>query len=388
MSAVLLYSCCAMAQVTYTRHEVGVSANYVRTGFSANLGGIALRYTYNFRPEIALDTSFTFYPQDLPRVANEGGRSFAWFAGPKAGIRRQCWGVFGKAMPGFRHFTSVPEFHVDSISPLQVSTITMGRTHFSMELGGVFELYPNSRWIIRADVSEILSRYATGLKLPEIPTPQGIAVFGYAPGVIHSAVSGSGGIGYRFGERQEQSTAGQSGFHRLEVGVQYAVWNRSLFKDEMMDDSGLGVWGSYYLNHHIAIDGGVTHFWERLYIVAPQEGGNSWQALLGVKLGITRERFGAYAKVRPGVVRFANAVNDEAAFGVRGAFQPVTQFVIDMGGVLEFYPKRHLVIRIDLSDVTIRYGARMATYIGAPSFRWPSYTASTIQTSFGFGWRF
>lgn len=379
----------AQTQVTYARHELGLAATYTRTSyFDPSLGGVTGRYTLNRGPELAFETSFTFYPQDLSRVSGQGGRSFSWFAGPKAGIRRSKWGLFGKATPGFRHFMSVPDFRVDSITPLIVTPITEGRTHFALELGGVLEFYPTSKWIVRTDLSEVLTRFGDDKKR-DIVTPTGIVGFGFTGGEIHPAVSLSASIGYQLGRQQQATPQSGSAFHRSEAGIQYALSNIGYAQGfEMMDNSGLGVWGSYYLNRHVAIDGAATHFWDRLTIVAAQDGGNFWQVVGGPKIGITREKFGAYAKVRPGIVRFASASNDEAAFATRGEFQPVTQFAIDMGGVLEFYPKRHWVVRMDFSDVTIHYGARTATYLFGPPFRWPAYWQTTLQTSFGFGWRF
>jgi hypothetical protein len=385
----LLLCICAAAQDTWSRHEVGASGNFLQAGsFNRDLGGFEVRYDYNVGPELALETSFAVYPQSATLVANEGGRSFSWFAGPKVGMRRKRWGLYGKAMPGLRHFTSVPEFRVDSISPLQVSRITMGRTHFALQLGGVFEVYPTSRWIVRTDVGEVLSRYGTGPKLPEIVTPDSVAIFGFAPGVVHSSLSVSAGFGYRFGQAREQLTVAPSHYRRLEAGAQYALWNRSHAEFEMMDDSGVGVWGSFYLNRHVALDGACTRFWERRFLIEPQQGGNSLSTLFGAKVGITHERFGAYAKVRPGFVRFADAMRDQQAFVATRHGQPATQFAIDVGGVLEFYPKQHLVMRFDLSDLTIHYASRTTTYIFGPPFHWPGYTASTILSSFGVGWRF
>jgi hypothetical protein len=388
-AVVLCFAACAEAQVAYTRHELGVSGTYTRTSyFDPNLGGITGRYTLNFRPELALETSFTFYPPHLSPVAGQGGRSLSWFAGPKAGIRRNTWGLFGKAMPGFRHFTSVPDFRIESTSPLQVSSVTEGRTHFALELGGVLELYPTSKWIIRTDVTEVLTRFGDDMR-PPIVIPTGIAVFGYTPGEIHPSISISAGIGYRLGRRQESAPKSTAAFQRSEAGIQYALSHIGYDQGfEMMDNSGLGAWGSYYLNRHVAIDAAATHFWSRTTIVAAQIGGSFWQVVAGPKIGITREKFGAYAKFRPGIVRFSNASNNEVAFISSGKFQPVTQFALDMGGVLEFYPKRHFVVRMDFSDVTIHYGARTATYVFGPPFHWPAYWQTTLQTSFGFGWRF
>src|SRR3954471_456796 len=114
-----------------------------------NLIGIGGRYTYNVRREFAFETSFTFFPQNLASISGQGGRSFGWFTGAKAGIRRQHWGVFGKAAPGLRHFNSVPEFIIPQpFDPFKVTTANRGRTHFAVELGAALEFYLKSKWIV------------------------------------------------------------------------------------------------------------------------------------------------------------------------------------------------------------------------------------------------
>ena len=365
---------CASAQVTYTRHEIGLAGDYVRDVhfLESNRGGVTGRYAYNLNSAIALESALTFVPWTPPFSVAVGGRELDWFTGVKAGVRRPRWGIFGKAQPGFRNFSEVYEHPTYSLT---------SRTHFALDLGGVFEFYPAKRWIVRADVSEVLTR------IGDDQTRAGIA---YTTPHIAAPIAVRVGANYRLG-RLEEVPPSSSGRHAsAEAGVQYGLSSIAYDQGfEMMDNSGLGAWGSYYFNRHVAIDASAMHFWSRTTIVTAQIGGSFWQMVAGPKIGITREKFGVYAKVRPGIVRFANAVNDIPAFATTGRFQPVTQLAIDMGGVLEFYPKRHWVIRMDFSDVTIHYGSRTSIYPAPETpFRWPAYWQTTLQTGFGFGWRF
>jgi hypothetical protein len=264
------------------------------------------------------------------------------------------------------------------------------RRHFALDLGGVVEFYPAGRWIVRADVSEILTRFGDNQVRPILLPGPVLLVYPYDPGRVQSAISASIGLTYRLGELRRARPAGtEASFRRIEGGVQYALANVSVDQGtEMSDSSGLGVWASLYLNRHIALDGAVTHFWNGSRYVSAQQGGNFWQAVVGAKVGITREKFGAYAKVRPGMARFAKAITNTPKFLVTNQFDPATQFAIDMGGVVEFYPTRHVVARADFGDLTIHYGARNAVGLFAGPYRAPAYTESAIQTSFGIGWRF
>lgn len=378
----------AAAQTSYTRHEVSAGATYTRTNyFDPNLGGITGRYTFNVRRDFAVESAITFYPQDLLQAAAQGGRSFAWFTGAKAGVRRQKWGLFGKAAPGFWHFSSVSQWRIPQpFDPANISSVNRGRTHFAVELGGVLEIYPSARWIIRTDVSEVLRRDGDDM-VREVVTPSTVYVFGFAAGAIRPSISVAATVGYRLGQARDSAPSPTTNLHRLEAGVQYALNSLSV-STEMTDNSGLGGWASFYLNKHIAIDGAITHYWYGSMFITQQSGGNYLQALAGLKLGITRGRFGAYAKVRPGAVRFTKAVADLPTFISTGKFQPATNLAIDMGGVLEFYPTRHLVMRADFSDLTIRYGARAAVSFSGVRYTAPSYWDTSLQTSFGFGWRF
>jgi hypothetical protein len=72
--------------------------------------GFGGRFTYNFTKNIAVEAEANFFPDDkksmrvsgMPiRVSEPGGRKFQVVFGPKIGIRKKKFGVFGKVRPGF-----------------------------------------------------------------------------------------------------------------------------------------------------------------------------------------------------------------------------------------------------------------------------------------------
>lgn len=81
--------------------------------------------------------------------------------------------------------------------------------------------------------------------------------------------------------------------------------------------------------------------------------------LAGVKAGYRGDRFGVFGKVRPGFTH----LTDEGvgctgglcalALFVRPEYR--TEFALDLGGMVEFYPSRRLVARLDLGDEMIRH---------------------------------
>jgi hypothetical protein len=72
------------------------------------------------------------------------------------------------------------------------------------------------------------------------------------------------------------------------------------------------------------------------------------QALFGARIGGRIGGIGLYGKVRPGFMRF-----DQNLY-VPGLD---TRAVLDLGGVLEFYSRRHLAARIDFGDTVTCYGS-------------------------------
>ena len=92
--------------------------------------------------------------------------------------------------------------------------------------------------------------------------------------------------------------------------------------------------------------------------------GSVTQLFGGVKLGARAERFGLFAKLRPGLVRFGS---DFLAPGVVciAVFPPPesclaerTSMAFDLGTVVEFYPTRRMLLRLDLSSTHIWYRPR------------------------------
>src|SRR5215211_1309560 len=104
------------------------------------------------------------------------------------------------------------------------------------------------------------------------------------------------------------------------------------------DDLGYG-WGAgsrftYNLNNYIALDSEVNFF-------LPDEGpAYATQGLFGIKAGKRTRYVGVFAKVRPGF-QTNFLVNDREQ----------ARFALDVGGVAEVYPNRHVVLRFDAGDV-------------------------------------
>lgn len=100
--------------------------------------------------------------------------------------------------------------------------------------------------------------------------------------------------------------------------------------------------------------------------------------LIGCRLGKHFDRFGVFGAVRPGVIHFGGTY-----FAQR--LDQKTRPMMNVGGILEYYPSRRTILRINFDDAIIYYG-------DAHRFNRPSPdtlgTVHNLQPGFGFGYRF
>ena len=172
----------ARAQSVASQVEVGGQFSIIdmRESISEKPPGVGGRFTYNFSDQIALDSELNYFSTsevDLNRTQGlfgikAGGR----FGSPSVGL-------FAKARPGFMRFHGrrQPGVSVD------------GTTKFALDLGGVVELYPSKRVMVRIDVGDTIIFYngetIRRLSLPGGPQEQ--------LGTSHN-LQASIGIGFRF----------------------------------------------------------------------------------------------------------------------------------------------------------------------------------------------
>lgn len=119
------------------------------------------------------------------------------------------------------------------------------------------------------------------------------------------------------------------------------------------DQAIIGVRATWNISRHFSLDGdlGFSPLYPQGFTV--WDGGRLIQGQFGVKSGIRRERWGVFAKVRPGFVSFSEAIHDITSTTTKTG--PKTYFSLDTGGVLEFYPSPRVNVRFDAGDTMIRY---------------------------------
>jgi opacity protein-like surface antigen len=168
---------------------------------------------------------------------------------------------------------------------------------------------------------------------------------------------------------------------------------------DQFDVGYVGVGGrfGYNFNRFLSIEAEGNFFPERNFNEVEQS--RKAQFLAGLKAGIRTEKFGVFAKARPGLMYFSSIPAHE-----RCTFSPITptvftsttscvqekqtNFAFDVGGVVEYYPTSRIIIRLDLGDTLVHFKETGPTPNFGSSVFTPANTTHNFQCSIGFGIRF
>lgn len=184
-------------------------------------------------------------------------------------------------------------------------------------------------------------------------------------------------------------------------------------------EPGFGARFTYNLTKHIALEAEGNFFpgrpLEEFGAFSPGgiPAGHIYQGQFGVKAGKRFKKVGVFMKIRPGFVGFTQA-SQFTGFRLTSFFHPsqgrqvqlenaefrigkATYPSVDVGCVVEFYPSRRIVTRLDIGDTIIRYGiyqeplsAVCALCCPCPTrlYERPAETRHNLQFSAGIGIRF
>jgi hypothetical protein len=189
---------------------------------------------------------------------------------------------------------------------------------------------------------------------------------------------------------------------RIEVGVQFSSitfagrHTPNIFSVSSTE-AGFGGRITFNINKHFALEGEGNYFPHENYSDSGR-GGTLWQSHFGVKVGKRFGKFGVFAKARPGFASFSSSVAQVDSYTVTDSAGnrytvPIisnkrrTNFALDLGGVLEFYPSRRVLTRIDVGDTLIHY-AGDSVVPSTLGFLLEKPTLHNLQISAGIGFRF
>ena len=237
---------------------------------------------------------------------------------------------------------------------IQGQTITP--TYFELNLGGGLEYYLSPRWVLRADIAGNPYRVANETyAIPNAGTTLAI-------GKIEDTTRLSFGVAYRPGElRDNPPETPVTG--RAEFGPLFSTLMsvREGTVNGVRTDLGAGGFVSYRLWGVFYLDSDVLFFPESRSTGGPHDGGEMLQGLFGVKGGIRRNRYGFFGKIRPGFNSYAEALTsstNESNGTPSYTYGRSTNLVLDLGGIVEFYPTERSTLRLEAGDTHIFYGNR------------------------------
>jgi hypothetical protein len=156
--------------------------------------GFGGRFTLNLTEKFAVEAEGNYYTRRFDVFFNPGGRMYQGQFGVKVGKRREHWGWFVKARPGFVGFTQVFDLLPDQLLPPFLSFRFVKRRYPSVDVGGVFEFYVSRHWIARFDVGDTIIRYGA-LRTPQFI--QSMPIF-TRPAETRHNLQVTTGIGFRF----------------------------------------------------------------------------------------------------------------------------------------------------------------------------------------------
>ncbi len=151
---------------------------------------------------------------------------------------------------------------------------------------------------------------------------------------------------------------------RWEIGGHYSMLNirtnRVGCGGCRATDLGFGAHFGYNISSWVGLDSEIDFFPDPAQGATNLDGGRITQGLFGVKAGVRTQRWGFFAKVRPGFVSFGRAI-----VGVSPTPPPfslifgrITHYATDVGGIVEYRLSPHVALRFDLGDIIVRYGAQ------------------------------
>jgi len=371
------------AQDNYTRVEFGAQYSTARLTNSdlgaTDYSGFGGRFDWNFNRRLAFESQLDFFPENtLPLLSIQGGKTLQAVFGVRAKvIQTRRLSVFGLIRPGFFHFTDVLYFNSSSTTGFAEHS----ETHFVLNLGGGIEYYLNPRWVLRADLEGDPYRVPNS----KVALSGGSA---FSVGKIDDTTRFSVGVAYRPGalveNEKETNVPGKWEFGPLFSTMFVA---REGPTDGVRTEPGFGGYASYRFYHVFYFDSDLLYFPRGSNSSGPHDGGEILEGLFGLKGGIRRNHFGIFGKVRPGFNSYSQALSAISSTG-QESFDRSTNFVLDLGGIVEFYPGERSTLRLEAGDTHIYFNTRDVNFGGTIVPASGGKLQHTIQFIVGYGWRF
>jgi hypothetical protein len=186
---------------------------------------------------------------------------------------------------------------------------------------------------------------------------------------------------------------------KYEVAVEFTTMGREDFRGGT--EAGIGARFTYNLNKVFSLEAAAYHFPRTCFTC--EHDGTVTEVVGGLKVGKRFEKWGIFAKARPGVVSFSRGAFNivptagPPSFPFEFEFNRLNSFAVDAGGAVEFYPSNRIVTRFDVGDTIIHFSRRrfntVVSDLSGPTFTLfqvttPAKTTHNFQFMAGVGFRF
>jgi hypothetical protein len=153
------------AQSEEWKFEVGAQISGLAGGSFGEHHGVGGggRVTFNLTKSLALEGELNYFPS----TGFDNVRRFQGQFGVKSGFRFNKFGLFGKVRPGFINLKRdvfvilptpcVPAPETICLQSGATFSFSNSDTGFSLDVGGVAELYPSKRIVVRLDVGDTIA---------------------------------------------------------------------------------------------------------------------------------------------------------------------------------------------------------------------------------------
>lgn len=159
--------------------------------------------------------------------------------------------------------------------------------------------------------------------------------------------------------------------------------------DDLVIGGGLRV--AYNITRRFAVEAEGSVF-QRPQTSDAATRGRWAQGFFGLKVAKRLDKLSIFAKVRPGFSRFDGITSVMSGRNGMPEINPTKDnsfFAVDFGGGAEVYPTRRTIVRLDISDVIIRYTNRPGrNYNPVSNPLSNTYFGNTFRLSIGFAVRF
>jgi hypothetical protein len=164
---------------------------------------------------------------------------------------------------------------------------------------------------------------------------------------------------------QSQVLAQTSEVPKYEVAGEFTSMDRQNFSGGT--ESGVGARFTFNLNKIFSLETAAYYLPRTCF--SCEHNGTVTEVVGGLKVTKRFEKWGIFAKGRPGLVSFSrgefNVVSAPTtpSFPFEFEFNRVNSFAVDAGGGVEFYPSKRIVTRFDVGDTIIHFSRRQTNTV-------------------------